>query len=98
MKSFKKFVFSSNQVEYEIDSGSDEENEKARKDRDGSSAEDSDIEVTFLSELDAQALRLIHFCSLGSSLYDHCKFGILCSFTSDIKLNLIRSKVEVNYT
>jgi len=47
LTSFTKFFFSSNQVEYEIDSGSDEENEKARKDRDGSSAEDSDIEVTF---------------------------------------------------
>jgi hypothetical protein len=46
---FTKFtkLSSSNQVEYEIGSGSDEENEKARKERDGSSAEDSDIEVTF---------------------------------------------------
>ncbi len=44
-------MFSSNQVEYEIGSGSDEENEKARKDRDGSSAEDSDIEVTFFKSI-----------------------------------------------
>jgi hypothetical protein len=57
LTSFKKFVFSSNQVEYEIDSGSDEENEKARKDRDGSSAEDSDIEVTFFQN---SMLKLAH--------------------------------------
>ncbi len=34
-------------MEYEIDTGSEDEHDRSRNDRDGSSAEDSDVEVKF---------------------------------------------------